>query len=212
MFLDRGCLRSANRAGANVVTCMHYKWNTLAVAGLISPLLASTLIAQPGTPSCGVRGSQQWLATRPSPLDSATLTVGTTIAKICYSRPSARGRPVDSLVQLARAWRTGANEPTTLTLTGTLDVGGARLRAGRYVILTVPQAEQWLLVFHTTPDTEPAKMFVNLTQVATGSGRLERLVAPIERFTIRPVLDSAEAAFVLEWGEHRARVPVRPLP
>jgi hypothetical protein len=145
-------------------------------------------------------------------LDSATVTVGTTIAKICYSRPSARGRPVDSLVPLGHAWRTGANEPTTLTLTAALDIGGANLRAGRYVILTVPQAERWLLVFHTTPDTEPAKMFANLTEAATGSGRLERLASPIEQFTIRPALDSAGAAFVLEWGVHRAHVPVRVLP
>jgi len=187
----------------------------LAVVRLGAPsgvLVTTRAAAQEPAPACGARGSQQWLATRPSPLDSATLTVRGTIARICYSRPSARGRSVDSLVPLRRAWRTGANEPTTITLTGPLNIGGAVLERGRYVILTVPQAERWMLVFHTTPDTEPAKMFATLTQVASGGGPVERLARPIEQFTIRPAPDSMEAAFILEWGERRVRVPVRSVP
>jgi hypothetical protein len=170
--------------------------------------------AQPPTPgpapACGVRGSQQWLSTRPSPLDSATLTLGARVARICYSRPHARGRPVDSLVPPRRAWRTGANEPTTLMLTDSAEVGGAPLGAGRYVLLTVPEAEEWTVVFHTTPETEPAKMFSTLRQVAVGTGRVERLAEPVEQFTIRAAAgDSTEGAFLLEWGERRVRVPVR---
>lgn len=110
---------------------------------------------------------------------------------------------------LRRAWRTGANEPATVTLTGTLNIGGAVLEPGRYVMLTVPQTEQWILVFHTTSETEPAKMFANLRQVANGVGRVERLAQPIEQFTIRAASDSTEAAFILEWGTRRVRVPVR---
>jgi len=70
-----------------------------------------------------------------------------------------RGRTIESLLPLGVAWRTGANEPATITVTHRVNVGGADLPAGRYVILTVPQAEQWILVFNTTPDSEPGKMF-----------------------------------------------------
>ncbi len=161
------------------------------------------------TPACHVRGSQQWLATRPSPLDSAVVTVPGTVAKICYSRPSARGRSVDSLVPPGRAWRMGANEPTTITATNRLSIGGALLDAGRYVILAVPGVKQWRLVFYTTPDTEPAKMFRNLKQVATGTGEVEPLVEPVERFTIRQEGDGATVNLLLEWGTWRVRIPVR---
>ena len=178
----------------------------------IGGLAAAAAASQTPTPACGVRGSQQWLATRPSPLDSATLTIGSAVAKVCYSRPSARGRSVDSLVPQGRAWRTGANEPTTITLTGSLAVGGAVLRPGRYVILTVPRAEQWIVVFHTTAETEPDRMFASLEQVAQGTGRVERLTSPVEQFTIRSVSDSTDAAFLLEWGERRVRVAVRSVP
>ena len=180
-------------------------------APLVVPAPAPAPAQQPA-PACDVRGSHRWLSSRPSPLDSATVAVRGVIAKVCYSRPSARGRPVDSLVAPGQAWRTGANEPTTITLTGTLNVGGAALEPGRYVMLTVPQAEQWILVFHTTPETEPAEMFASLKQVAQGVGRVERLERPVEQFTIRPAPDGTEMAFLLEWGERRVRVPVRVVP
>jgi len=165
--------------------------------------------AQEPVTGCRVQGSHQWLASRPSPLDSTTLMMGNAIAKICYSRPSLRGRTIENLLPLGVAWRTGANEPATITLTRRLSVGGAALAPGRYVILTVPQAERWILVFNTTPDTEPAKMFKSLKEVGLGTGRVERVSEPIEQFTIRAVTDSIESSFILEWGQRRVRIPVR---
>ena len=158
---------------------------------------------------CHVRGSQQWLATRPSPLDSIAVTVTGTTAKICYSRPSARGRSVDSLVPPGPAWRLGANEPTTITLTDSLSIGGAGLGAGRYVVLALPGLNRWTLVFYTTPDTEPAKMFHNLHQVATGTGQVEHTADPVDKFTIRSEGDTTKCALLLEWGTWRVRVPVQ---
>ena len=113
---------------------------------------------------------------------------------------------------MGRAWRTGANEPTTMTLTGALSVGGATLPAGRYVLLAVPGPERWTLVFHTTPETEPARMFATLRRVALGAGTVERMAAPVERFTVRGEGQGDAAALLLEWGDRRVRVPVRAAP
>jgi len=174
-------------------------------------LLPARARAQRPSLACGMPGAHTWQSTRPSPLDSATLTVQGRVAVFCYSRPSARGRSVDSLVPVGPAWRTGANEPTTLTITDKLSVGGVVLSPGRYVILTIPQVDAWRIVFNTTPDTEPAKMFATLRQVAVGAGRVER-IAPVEQFTIRAMADSIDPAFTLEWGTRRVRVPVRAVP
>lgn len=182
-----------------------------ACAGFAGILLAGASSAQSFT-ACGMRGAERWQSTRPSPLDSATLVLGNRIARICYSRPSARGRSVDSLVPFGRVWRTGANEPTTLTLTSRLSVGGAALDPGRYVLLTVPGRQQWHLVFNTTPDTEPARMFATLRQVALGIGQVETPTRFVEQFTIRAVSDSAAPEFLFEWGTWRVHVPVRAAP
>jgi hypothetical protein len=119
---------------------------------------------------------------------------------------------VDSLVPLGPVWRTGANEPTTLTITDSMTIGGATLSPGRYVIFTVPQVSEWRIVFNTTPDTEPARMFTSLHRVAIGAGRVEPMASAVEQFTIRAVADSANPAFTLEWGTRRVRVPVRVAP
>src|SRR5258708_38945636 len=110
------------------------------VTAILALAAGSAVRQEPLTPApaCHVRGSRQWLATRPSPLDSVVVTVRGATAKICYSRPSARGRSVGSLVPPGPAWRMGANEPTTITVTNRLDVGGAFLGTGRFVILSVP--------------------------------------------------------------------------
>lgn len=191
---------------------MHWSTGSIRSAALSVMLLSAPAEAQKPSVGCGTRGAHVWQSTRPSPLDSATLTVEGRVAVFCYSRPSARGRSLDSLVPLGQAWRTGANEPTTLTITDRLSVGGVVLHPGRYVILTVPQTAEWRIVFNTTPDTEPAKMFASLHQVAIGAGRVERSAASVEQFTIRAMPDSIDPAFTLEWGTRRVRVPVRAVP
>lgn len=161
-------------------------------------------------PACHVRGSQRWLATRPSPLDSVAVTVRGATAKVCYSRPSTRGRSVDSLVPPGIAWRMGANEPTTITLSDTMMIGGARLPTGRYVMLGVPGVSRWTIAFYATADTEPAKMFQNMKQLATGTGTVERVADPLEQFTIRGAGDSSKAELLLEWGTWRVHISVEP--
>jgi hypothetical protein len=184
----------------------------LSLGALLIALIASTGFSQTPSAACGLPGAERWQSTRPSPLDSSTLTVGAQVVSICYSRPRARGRSIDSLVPLRRTWRTGANEPTIVTLTGRLSIGGVVLDAGRYVLLTVPERTQWRLVFATTSDTEPAKMFSSLHQVAIGSADVESLASPVEQFTIRASPDSVAPAFFFDWGTRRVRVPVRSPP
>jgi hypothetical protein len=184
--------------------------NSVVLVAGVSTLGSSTgATAQVAPPRCGVSGAQQWLATRPSPLDSATLVLQGKTAMICYSRPSLRGRSRDTLLPDGLAWRTGANEPTTLLLTDALNVGGVALAAGRYVILTVPNRDRWTLVFHTTPDSVPAKMYKSLSVVGQGIGKVEHLDRVVEQFTISTVSDSTGAAFLFDWGDRRVRVPVR---
>jgi len=176
----------------------------------LTALGSGYLSAQPAAPACDVRGSREWLSSRASPLDSAVLVIGQQVAKLCYSRPSARGRTVvPTLVEYGKAWRTGANEPTTLHLTSAAEVAGVRLKAGRYVILTVPGPAQWRIQFNTTAAADPAEAFRSLVPIGLGVAQADSLSAPVEQFTIRSVSDSGgAAAFVLEWGYFRVRVPV----
>src|SRR5207249_7129364 len=84
-------------------------------------LLIATLTlaqAQPGNSqaapfTCWIRGPADKLAERPSPLDSSAVQLGGGTIKLCYGRPSARGRKVmGELVPFDQPWRLGANEAT----------------------------------------------------------------------------------------------------
>lgn len=70
-----------------------------------------------------------------------------------FGRPSVKDRKVwGGLVPYDRVWRTGADECTTITLSGDLDVEGQTLAAGTYGLFTIPGESQWTVIFNTVAD------------------------------------------------------------
>jgi hypothetical protein len=175
-------------------------------------MFAQPLRAQSTTPACEARGSRDSLASRPSPLDSATVTVGARQVKVCYSRPSARGRVIfGQLVPYGEPWRTGANEPTMLFLPDTMEIAGVRLGPGRIILRTIPEREEWTLLFHTTTEKDPERMARSLDEVGRATVPARTITTPVEQFTIRPDSARGAAALVLEWERTQVLVPIRPV-
>ncbi len=88
----------------------------------------------------------------PSPSAKIEQTIGLTDVTVEYSRPSAKGRTIfgaDALVPNGQIWRTGANSVTKVTFSGDVMVEGKELSAGKYGVLTLPDAESWAVHFYT---------------------------------------------------------------
>jgi hypothetical protein len=102
--------------------------------------------------TCAPWASPEQLATRPSPYDSIMVRTDTVLrAKLCYSRPLARDRTVfGALVPYDTLWRTGANEPTILHLSGPAQIAGLTVEAGDYSIYTVPSPAGWQVVVNAS--------------------------------------------------------------
>ena len=180
---------------------------------VLALLLALPPPAQEAVPSCKVRGSREWLSTRASPLDSATVVVGGRAAKVCYSRPSARGRVVfGELVEYGELWRTGANEPTVLHLTFAAQVAGIPLEPGRYMLFTAPHPEAWTVAILASDAEDAVEMFRTMRPVGQGTAGVEALPEPVDTFTIRGVDGATEGQLLLEWERVRVRIPVRSIP
>lgn len=176
-------------------------------------LLALPAAAQDLVPSCQVRGSREWLSTRASPLDSATVVVAGRTAKVCYSRPSARGRVVfGELVEYGKLWRTGANEPTVLHLTFAAQIAGIPLEPGRYLLFTAPRPEEWTIAIFASDAEDAVEMFQTMRPMGQGPARVEALADPVETFTMRGVDGATEGGLLLEWERVRVRIPIRPIP
>lgn len=87
---------------------------------------------------------------QPSPGASVMQTVGTTDITVKYSRPSLKGRQpfTDALVPYGKIWRTGANAATTFQTSTEVTVQGQKLAAGTYAIMSIPDANEWTLIFN----------------------------------------------------------------
>lgn len=92
---------------------------------------------------------------RPSQKASVSQFVANTEININYSRPVARGRTLfgeEGIIKYDKIWMPGANEASYIEIDTPILVNGEELDAGKYSIWTVPNDEQWEIIFSTEWD------------------------------------------------------------
>lgn len=109
--------------------------------------------------------------------------------RIDYGQPHLRGRRLltDSLVPYDKAWRTGANGATMLTTDVDLNIGGASVPKGTYVLQTMPSRAGWKLLIQRDMGQSPmmaAMAYDPANDVARVDLRQTTLTAPLESLTI----------------------------
>ena len=128
-------------------------------------ILSTTLTAQLQTPA-------------PSPAATLTQVVGLTDVAVDYSRPAMRGRTIfGDLVPYGNLWRTGANARTKVTFGDDVKVGDGNLKAGTYAIFSIPQENEWEVIFYTEHQGGGAPAELDEAKVAA---RIKVPVYPIE--------------------------------
>src|SRR5712691_2151133 len=154
---------------------------------------------------------------RKSPLDSLTFTVSRQPVKVCYGRPSSRGRVMigGKNVPFGKLWRTGANEPTIFFTPVALTVAGIKVAPGKYSLYSVPGPKEWqVIVNRSTSQWGEESNYtdkVKAQEVGRATVSSEQLAAPIETLTIRSEPSGAHGAvLVLEWEKTRIRIPIVP--
>jgi len=151
---------------------------------------------------------------RASPLDSVMFQVDGHDMKICYGRPSTRGRTMigGSFVPYGRVWRTGANEPTILHATAPVAIAGIEVPAGTYSLYTVPGEDEWQIIVNRAIDQWGHERFytgeVLAQEVARASVPSVRTADHAETFTIAAERDGDAAHIVMAWEMIRVRIPI----
>lgn len=184
--------------------------------------ITAILVTLAGSPADGAAQSvvcqpQRETAGRASPYDSTTFRVGGQVAKICYSRPFARGRTIfapDGLVKPGQIWRTGANEPTTIHLPVAATIAGIEVRPGSYSLYTIPEQGDWTIIVNRS--TAQWGVESRYTQEIKDQ-EVARATVPggetpdhVEQFTITARRAGNGSDLVLEWERRRVAIPVRP--
>ena len=163
--------------------------------------------------TCWVRGGTPAdAAARPSPLGEVRFTLGGQEALLCYSRPSAKGRPVmGGLVPYGQPWRIGANEATSLHLPFNATVGGVAVDAGTYSLYAVPGQSEWEFVLNRQVERWGIPIDDAVKQGDAGSFKrpVASTTAPAEQLTFqwKPTSDSA-GELVMEWERMQVTIPV----
>ncbi len=94
----------------------------------------------------------------PSPTQTVKQDFGLSNIELSYSRPGMKGRKIyGDLVPFGKVWRTGANNATTITFGEEVMLGGKKVPAGKYGLLTIPDKNNWTFVLTKQLDvTSPA--------------------------------------------------------
>jgi hypothetical protein len=85
----------------------------------------------------------------PSPRKQMTATMGDLKVVVNYGSPSVKGRTIGTdIATFGKVWRSGANEATTIEFSKDVTVEGKKLKAGKYGFFTIPNANEWVIIFN----------------------------------------------------------------
>lgn len=127
------------------------------------------------------------------------------VIRVDYGQPHLRGRVLhgDSLVPYGKAWRTGAGGSTLLSTDVDLMLGGKPLARGTYVLYSIPDRAEWMLVVQRNVKQSPMQ-YADSNDVARIPLRHVTLASPFESFTMWLIPDAgsgpARGELRFAWG------------
>jgi hypothetical protein len=130
--------------------------------------------------------------------------------ELSYSRPNMKGRKIfGDLVPYNAVWRTGANSATTLTFSDEVTIGGKKVPAGKYGLLTIPAAGKWtIIISKQTNVTSPAAYKEDQDVVRLTADAMDMPFAT-ETFTILfGDIMASSMNLIIVWDKTAVMVPV----
>jgi hypothetical protein len=122
----------------------------------------------------------------PSPSQTVKQDFGLSSIELSYSRPGMKGRKIyGDLVPFGKVWRTGANQATIINFGEEVNIGGKKIPAGKYGLLTIPDKNSWTVIITKQLDvTSPAgyKQDMDVVRVEAKPMKVDN---NIETFTIQ---------------------------
>ena len=121
----------------------------------------------------------------PSTLQTVKQDFGLSNIELSYSRPNIKNRAVfGDLVPYDKIWRTGANAATTLTFGDEVSIGGKKIPAGKYGLLTIPGKSSWTIVLSKQVNVNNPSLYKQEEDVVRVSAKPIKLPVSVETFTI----------------------------
>ncbi len=154
--------------------------------------------------------SQTLKTPAPSPTQLLKQDFALSTIEVSYSRPGVKGRKIfGDLVPYDKVWRTGANSATTITFGDDVMIGGTKVPAGKYGLLTIPGADNWTVIISKQTDVTSPAAYNQDQDVVRVSVKPVVLPFTIETFSINiDELKSNSCNISLLWENVYVAVPI----
>lgn len=122
----------------------------------------------------------------PSPTQTVKQDFGLSSIELNYSRPGIKGRKVfGDLVPFGKVWRTGANNPTIITFGDEVIIGGNKIPAGKYGLVTIPEKDNWTIIVTKQLDVSSPAAYKQENDLARVTAKPMTMKDKMETFTIQ---------------------------
>ena len=147
---------------------------------------------------------------QPSPTQTVKQNFGLSSIELSYSRPGVKGRKVfGDLVPFGNVWRTGANSATTLTFGDDVTIGGTKVKAGKYGLLTIPEKKSWTIIISKQTDVTSPAAYKQDQDVVRVEAKTNGLADAIETFTIEFAnVKPTSCDLEIKWDKTSVSLPI----
>lgn len=150
--------------------------------------------------------------TSASPSASFEQELGSTMIKVSYSRPLARGRKIfGEVVPFEKLWRTGASDCTSITNNEDIVFGNTTLKMGSYSIFSIPSKKEWTIIVNTDTTLHGDSGYDAKKDVFRFTVPVESVPSFYETFTIElnDINSKGEGYLKLIWENTLIKIPLK---
>ncbi|MEA5459902.1 DUF2911 domain-containing protein [Arcicella sp. LKC2W] len=146
----------------------------------------------------------------PSPTQTIKQDFALSSIEIVYSRPNIKGRTVfGDLAPFGKLWRTGANAATRITFGEDVKVGGVAVKAGTYVLYSIPNKDEWEVILNKGLNNWGIDGYKADEDVAKFKVKPMTLPTSVETFTMQITnVMPASADIQVMWEKTAIAIPV----
>lgn len=146
----------------------------------------------------------------PSPAQTIKQDFALSFIELTYSRPGIKGRTIfGDLVPYGKLWRTGANAATRVKFGEEVMVGGQAVKAGDYVLYTIPNQDEWVVILNKGLNNWGTEGYKESEDVVRFTVKPTLLSKPVETFTIQiGNIQPGSAEIQLMWDKTAVNIPV----
>ncbi len=128
--------------------------------------------------------------------------------KVVYGRPVAKDTQVfGTQVPFGKVWGTGSNEATEIKFYQDTMFGNKFVKAGTYVLYTIPKENYWTVILNTGTDSYGVHFYNaenNIAQIEVPATKGQM----IKNFTIAFSIKNYGSQMILAWAKTRVKVPL----